>query len=231
MRLDKFISHATGLPRSASRRAIKAGEVTVNGNPASDAGREVSTKDRVLLRDEVQRLPGERYLMLHKPIGYVCATTDSEHPTVVDLLNLSEPDNQGLSIAGRLDKDTTGLLLLSTDGQWIHRLTSPRHHHPKTYIATLEREVTAADQEAFARGILLRSESSPTRPATLRPLPDKQAEITISEGRYHQIKRMFAATGNRVLSLHRKQIGQIHLDEGLRPGQYRPLSEEEVDSV
>lgn len=231
MRLDKFLSHATGLPRSASRKAIKFADVTVNGEAVTDPKREVNESDRISLNGEALALPGEQYWMLYKPAGYVCATRDGENPTVLDLLALPDFEKERLSIAGRLDKDTTGLLLLSTDGQWIHRLTSPRHEHPKTYLASLAREVDEPDIDAFAEGILLHSESRPTRPAQLKPLPGKRAEITLSEGRYHQVKRMFAATGNRVLSLHRERVGDIRLDENLAPGKYRPLTETELNSV
>ncbi|MEX1032489.1 MAG: pseudouridine synthase [Cellvibrionaceae bacterium] len=232
MRLDKFISHTTGLSRSASRRAIKSAAIAINAQTVTDPQREVSDADAVALDGETLTLPGRRYLMLHKPAGYVCATSDSENPTVIDLLsNLSAAEIRGLSIAGRLDKDTTGLLLLSDDGQWIHRLTAPRHNHPKSYIATLERAVSEQDVEAFAQGLQLRSEKQPTRPAVLKPLPENRAEVTITEGRYHQIKRMFAATGNVVLSLHRVQVGDIVLDSALTPGQYRPLTQTEIESV
>src|SRR5690606_22157174 len=186
MRLDKYISHSTGLSRSLSRRAIKKSAVSVNGIVQRDAATEVQSSDRVTLDDEVLRLPGPRYFMLNKPAGYVCATEDGEHPTVLDLLDdLPERERAGLSIAGRLDKDTTGLVLLSDDGPWIHRLTSPRHAHNKHYIAQLEQPISDDDCRAFAEGILLRNEERPTRPALQKPLPDGRAEVIISQGRYH----------------------------------------------
>lgn len=232
MRLDKFLSHCTGLSRSLSRRAIKSGDVTVNGEVLRSAQHEVSTTDAVCLRGERLHLLTAQYWMLHKPQGVVCATQDSEHPTVIDLLSDLEPRlRSSLSIAGRLDKDTTGLVLLSDDGAWIHRLSSPNYNHPKTYIAQLEREVSDSDVEAFAAGIMLRSESKPTRPAELKALPSKQAQIVLNEGRYHQVKRMFAATGNCVLALHRMSVGNILLDAQLKPGAYRPLTEDEIASI
>lgn len=232
MRLDKYISHSTGLSRTLSRRAIKKATVSVNGIVQRDAASDVSSSDRVTLDDEVLHLPGQRYVMLHKPSGYVCATEDGEHPTVLDLLSdLPERERAGLSIAGRLDKDTTGLVLLSDDGQWIHRLTSPRHAHNKHYIAQVEQPISEDDCRAFADGIMLRNEDRPTRPALLKPLPDGRAEVIISEGRYHQVKRMFAARGNRVVGLHRQQIGPLVLDPALEAGQYRPLSEKELAAL
>jgi 16S rRNA pseudouridine516 synthase len=232
MRLDKFISHAARLPRSESRRAIKSAAIQINGQVVTDPQQKVQRMDQVTFNGEKLALPGPRYYMLHKPTGYVCANTDSENPTVIDLLSdLSAAEKSTLAIAGRLDKDTTGLVLLSNDGQWIHRLTSPRHAHAKTYTATLERTVSQQDVEAFAQGMMMNGETRPTRPALLKPLADNRAEITLGEGRYHQIKRMFAATGNRVLALHRECVGDIVLDAALAPGDYRPLTQAEVTSA
>lgn len=231
MRLDKFVSHCTGMSRSISRRAIKAGKVEVNGK-AQAAQYEVKDGDKVYLEGEALALPAQQYWMLYKPVGVVCATQDSEHPTVIDLLTeLDDHIKAGLSVAGRLDKDTTGLVLLSDDGPWVHRLISPNYHQPKTYHVQLEREVSASDIEAFAEGLMLRSESRPTRPAELRALPNKQAQVVLSEGRYHQVKRMFAATGNRVLALHRQSVGKIVLDAKLKPGEYRTLTADEIASI
>lgn len=231
MRLDKFISHATGLSRSDSRRAIKSAAVQVNGEIEKDARCEVSDQDRVTLGEEPLSLPSQRYLMLNKPAGYVSATTDSESPTVIDLLSaMREVEKTQLSVAGRLDKDTTGLVLLSNDGQWIHRVTSPRHEHSKVYLATLAEPVTDDDVQAFAEGIQLKGEDRPTRPARLEANTGTEVEVTITEGRYHQVKRMFAARGNKVLALHRRQIGAITLDDALAPGAYRDLTSEEISS-
>lgn len=232
MRLDKFVSHTTRLSRTESRRAIKSDAVQVNGELVNNPKREVRDADEVTLEGESLSLPGALYIMLHKPAGYVCATSDSGSPTVVDLLtDLPIAEKSTLAIAGRLDKDTTGLLLLSNDGQWIHRLTSPRHEHPKSYIAALEREINEQDVVAFDQGMLLRSETRPTRPAPLKALPQNRAEVILREGRYHQIKRMFAVTGNRVTALHRQRVGEIELDAALLPGEYRPLTPTEVASI
>lgn len=232
MRLDKFLSHSTGMSRTESRRAIKSAAVSVNGATEKSVKRDVRESDSVFLGENPLTLPAPRYLMLHKPQGYVSATADGESPTVVDLLHaIPEHEKAGLSVAGRLDKDSTGLLLLSNDGLWIHRATSPRHEHAKVYVATLAETLTDEDAEAFAKGIDLKGESRPTRPARLVVLGDRQAEVTITEGRYHQIKRMFAARGNRVTALHRRQIGAIVLDPTLAPGVYRDLTSEEVASI
>jgi len=228
MRLDKFISHATGLSRELARRAIRGRMVEVNNEITKSAALAVTETDIIVFEGKRLSLPQARYLMLNKPEGYVCATEDSEHPTVLDLIN--DMGSSGLAIGGRLDLDTTGLVLLSDDGQWLHRVTAPRHHFPKTYLARLYQPVNQQLIESFAAGVMLHGESKPTKSAICRALPDNSAEIIITEGRYHQVKRMFAACNNKVLALHRKQIGPVVLDETLEPGAYRPLSATEIAS-
>ena len=167
--------------------------------------------------------------MLNKPEGYVCSTDDPDHPTV--LYFLDEPVAHKLHAAGRLDIDTTGLVLMTDDGQWSHRITSPRHHCEKTYRVTLESPVSDDTAEQFAKGVQLHNEKDLTKPAVLEILTPTDVRLTISEGRYHQVKRMFAAVGNHVVGLHRERIGAIELDPDLAPGEYRPLTEEEIASV
>jgi 16S rRNA pseudouridine516 synthase len=227
MRLDKFISHATGVSRVAARRYLKEGRVSINEQKIKKADTPVTDHDIVFLDSQPLSIAGPRYLMLHKPAGYVCANTDAEHPTVMDLLQ----DNKKLSIAGRLDKDTTGLVLLSDDGQWVHRIISPRHECSKTYIATLDKDVCDEVIARFHDGVQLRHELKKTLPATLRRLSENCAEVTLVEGKYHQVKRMFAACGLHVLALHRSRIGNILLDGNLQPGEYRMLSDAEISGV
>jgi 16S rRNA pseudouridine516 synthase len=172
---------------------------------------------------------GPRYFMLNKPEGYVCSTDDPDHPTV--LYFLDEPVAHKLHAAGRLDIDTTGLVLMTDDGQWSHRITSPRHHCEKTYLVTLESPVSDDTAEHFAKGVQLHNEKDLTKPAVLEVITPTEVRLTISEGRYHQVKRMFAAVGNHVVGLHRERIGAIELDPDLAPGEYRPLTEEEIASV
>jgi 16S rRNA pseudouridine516 synthase len=228
MRLDKFISHATSMPRDHSKRVVRNKRITVNGKMIRSAAHQVAEDDAVCLDGQPLQLPQPRYYMLHKPEGYVCATQDSEHPIVLDLLN--DMDVSGLSIAGRLDIDTTGLVLISDDGQWLHRVTSPRHLFAKVYLASLQEPVNEDTIAQFERGILLRGEDKVTAPALCKVLADKQAQVTLSEGRYHQVKRMFAACGNHVVALHRHKIGAVTLDESLAPGAYRSLTQEEIES-
>jgi len=136
-----------------------------------------------------------------------------------------------LHAAGRLDIDTTGLVLLTDDGQWSHRITSPRHHCEKTYRVTLESPISDDTAAQFTAGVQLHNEKSLTKPAQLEVITPTDVRLTLSEGRYHQVKRMFAAVGNRVIELHRERIGDIVLDEDLEPGEYRALTEDEIASI
>ncbi|MFP1731830.1 16S rRNA pseudouridine(516) synthase RsuA [Lonsdalea quercina] len=230
MRLDKFLSQQLGLSRSLVARELRAQRVTVDGEI-------VKTGAFKLLPDQVvefdgrplEQQHGPRYFMLHKPQGYVCSTDDPDHPTI--LYFMDEPMAHKLHAAGRLDIDTSGLVLLTDDGQWSHRITSPKHHCEKTYLVTLEQPLQPETAAQFAAGIQLNNEKSLTLPARLEQVGDQQVRLTISEGRYHQVKRMFAAVGNHVVALHRERIGGIVLDDALDEGEYRPLTPEEVASV
>ncbi|MBB5210612.1 16S rRNA pseudouridine(516) synthase RsuA [Microbulbifer hydrolyticus] len=229
LRLDKAISQVTDLSRAEVKRAARQERITVNGMAVTDPSSKVCETDELCLDGEPLNEAGPRYFMLNKPLGYVCATKDGEHPTVLDLLD--EPNKHKLHIAGRLDIDTTGLVLVTDDGQWSHRITSPRHHCEKTYYAHLADPLDDSAIDKFKKGVWLNNEKKRTKPAKLEILYRNEVRITISEGRYHQVKRMFAALGNRVLELHRESIGTITLDEDLPEGMYRPLSEAEIASI
>jgi 16S rRNA pseudouridine516 synthase len=229
MRLDKYLAKSTGLSRKEVKRLLHADEVRVNGEPERDASRHVQEGDLVTLDDTPMERPEPRYLMLHKPEGVVCATDDPTHPTVVALIEL--PRAEELHIAGRLDIDATGLVLLTDDGKWSHRATSPRHKTGKVYHVTTADPIPPAAVDQFARGLRLKGEHFPTKPAQLELLGEYEARVTLHEGRYHQVKRMFAALGNRVETLHRERIGDIVLDDSLFPGEYRPLTDEEINSI
>lgn len=229
MRLDQYLASGTGLSRKDAKRAITGKRVQVNGQLCRSTSANINTGDSVLLDGEPVTLPGELYLMLHKPAGVISATTDSSQPTALDLL---PPElARQVHIAGRLDKDTTGLLLLTSDGQWSHRVTSPRRDCPKTYRVQLAEPLTAEARQALEQGIQLNGEDTATRPAQVVACSEQKIELTISEGRYHQVKRMLAAVGNHVTALHRQRIGAIELDTGLAPGQFRELTRSEIDSV
>jgi len=230
MRLDRFLALASGLSRAQVRPLIQRGSVQVEGKRIRDLAFKVSSDQSVLLSDKPVTLRAPVYLMLHKPEGVVSATEDAEHKTVIDLL--PEALRDGVHPAGRLDRDTTGLVLLTDDGQWSHRVTSPKKLCQKRYRVELADPLSAAESEAareqFAKGIMLRGETKLTLPAELLIDSPTQMQILVTEGRYHQVKRMFAALGNRVVRLHREQIGDLVLDADLEVGQFRPLSAAEI---
>lgn len=229
MRLDKYLAQTTGLSRKEVKKRLHAGLVSVNDQQQRDSGLHVSSDDVVLLDGQLLSEPRARYLMLHKPEGFVCSNDDPTHTTALTLIDL--PNAERLIIAGRLDLDTTGLVLITDDGQWSHRITSPRHKLAKRYRVKLDEPLCADAEELIERGIILRSEAKRTKPAKLERISDTEVLLTLTEGRYHQVKRMFAALNNRVVALHREQMGDILLDSDLAPGEYRDLTETEIASV
>lgn len=226
MRLDKFICDATGLTRSQAGKVVRQGLITVNGQQAKQPAQQVALTDQIFLEEQQLQLIGLRYFMLHKPEGYVCSTDDPDHPTVFSLLD--EPLQERLHTVGRLDLDTTGLVLITDDGQWSHRISSPKHHVAKTYRVWLADPVSHAAIKQFAEGVQLRGEKNITLPAELELISDTEALLTIHEGRYHQVKRMFAAIGNKVVRLHREKIGGLQLPADLAEGEYRELAPAEL---
>lgn len=226
LRLDRFLSNATALTRAQAQRALRAGRVTVEGETVKQGAALIPLDAQVLLDGEPVAPPQPRYLMLNKPQGVVCATGDPSHRTAIDLLDLPNP--AGLHFAGRLDIDTTGLVLISDDGQWSHRITAPAHHCEKRYRVGLDHPLDEMQVRRLREGVLLRGEKRPTRPARLEIVGPTACLITISEGRYHQVKRMFAALGNKVTHLHREAIGPLTLDANLAPGEFRTLTLEEA---
>jgi 16S rRNA pseudouridine516 synthase len=226
LRLDRLLAKASGLSRSDAQRAIRRGEVQVDGVPLTDPAAHVASNARIELAGAALAATGPRYFMLHKPAGYVCAATDREHRTVLDLLDV--PNKAGLHIAGRLDLDATGLVLITDDGDWSHRVTAPRRGIPKTYRVTLAAPLSADAVAALRIGVTLRGEPRPCAPAGLETLGETVVRLTITEGKYHQVKRMFAAVGNHVVQLHRESIGAVRLDPGLAAGGVRVLTADEV---
>ncbi|QIR15440.1 16S rRNA pseudouridine(516) synthase RsuA [Shewanella aestuarii] len=229
MRLDKFICESTELTRSTAKKALHRSDVTCDGVIVKDPGFKVTDKTVVRLEGRIISVVGERYIMLHKPIDTICSTIDEVYPSVLSLLNVEKVDN--LHIAGRLDADTTGLVLITSDGQWSHRITSPKKDCAKRYLVELAEPVEQALIAEFAAGIALRNEEGLTKPAILDIVNPCLVRLTISEGKYHQVKRMFAAVGNRVVNLHRESIGGIELDADLALGEWRFLTDEEINSI
>ncbi|NIY93812.1 16S rRNA pseudouridine(516) synthase RsuA [Vibrio diazotrophicus] len=229
MRLDKFLCDALGTTRKESTQIIKSGEVTVEGVVQKVGSFKVTEQSDVEWQGREIKISGPRYIMLYKPQGYVCSHADGFNHTAFVLLD--EVNMNDLHFAGRLDVDTTGLVLITDDGQWSHRITSPKHKCDKLYRVWLDDPIQADYQEKFATGIELRNERELTLPAQMEVIDEKQVLLTIHEGKYHQVKRMFAALGNKVVGLHRERVGNIVLDESLEPGEYRYLTEDEVASI
>ncbi len=230
MRLDRFLANLPHLNRQQARRLLVERRVRVDGEPVTDGRHEVRVFSRIELDDELlQAGKPARYFMLHKPAGWVSATEHDEHPTVLDLLDV--PDKHELHLAGRLDLNTTGLLLITNDGQWSRRLTQPQTHLPKVYRVETGEPILEEYVDAFARGLYFRFEDLTTRPARLQILDSHQALLTLVEGRYHQVKRMFGHFQNPVLRLHRQSIGPLQLDPELAEGAYRALRADELEAL
>ena len=228
MKLVKLLANLGYGSRSQVDRDLRKGHVTdVNGKVLGE--RDFPPHDMIRFKGEPLDPPAPLTLMFHKPDGYTCST-DDPGDTIYDLLpNRFALRNPVISPVGRLDKDTTGLLLMTDDGQLLHRLISPKHHVPKTYRVTLDRPLEGHEGELFAGGeLVLRGEDKPLLPAKMEVLGEKEAAITLEEGRYHQVRRMFAAAGNHVVALKRVSVGKLELPEDLAEGEWRILTEEEI---
>lgn len=210
MRLDRFLSHKTRLGKKTVRQKIDQGLVKVEGETERFHRREIDHFTTVEMEGVVLQRHEAVYIMLNKPAGYLSATTDPEHPTVIDLI--TEPYSKELHIAGRLDRASTGMLLLTNDGQWSRSLTEPDKKVAKVYLVELRDPVRSDTKEIFANGIYFAYEDLTTAPVELEVTAEKQVRITLYEGRYHQIKRMFHAIGNKVTKLHRQSIGPLSVD-------------------
>ncbi len=229
LRLDRFLATVTDYSRSDAKRLIKAGEISLEGKTLLDPRTPVAGDADVRLRGQSLRSAQPRYFMLNKPQDYVCAARDRRHLTVLDLLDEDNPER--LHVAGRLDIDTTGLVLLTDDGNWSHAITSPKRDCWKRYWLRSAEPIADKAVAQFAKGVFLKDDKQRTAPAELEIIGDCEARLRISEGRYHQVKRMFGALGNAVVELHREAIGEIELDASLAEGEYRPLTDIERDSV
>ncbi|TXS91910.1 pseudouridine synthase [Parahaliea maris] len=225
-RLDRFISQQTGIARKDVRPLVARGRIAVDGQPARAINQVIEQFTHVSLDGRILQGATPIYLMMNKPRGVVSATQDEQHRTVIELLGEEYPGD--LHIAGRLDLNSTGLLLLTNDGRWSRWLSSPEQRIAKRYRVTLARPLTPEYIEAFAQGMYFSYEGITTRPAGLKILSEFEAEVELTEGRYHQIKRMFGRFRNPVLTLHRVAIGELELDETLAPGQSRALSSQEL---
>ena len=229
MRLDKYLAEMGAGTRKEIGKAVRAGRVTVNGQTVKNAAMQVTAEDEVSMDGVSVEYEEYVYYMLNKPAGVISATEDARERTVLDLI--SERQRKGLFPVGRLDRDTEGLLLITNDGGLAHRLLSPRHHVDKVYYARLDGPVGEAEKALFAQGLKV-DEALTALPAELEILePATEVRVTIREGKFHQVKRMFEALGREVLYLKRLSMGPLALDESLPKGDYRRLTAEEESAI
>lgn len=229
MRLDKFLATCTELSRADAKKALHGGRVKIDGVVVKDGGVKVSADMAVSYDDQPLTLSGPRYIMLHKPADTLCSTIDEHYVSVLSLLDIERRGD--LHIAGRLDADTTGLVLITDDGQWSHAITSPKRRCAKVYRVTLAEPLSTEAKAALETGVMLNGEEKPTLPAAVEMLAPTQLLLTICEGKYHQVKRMVAAVGNKVVALHRQQIGSVSLDPTLAEGEWRFLTQAEISAL
>ena len=228
MRLDKYLCDTLNLTRSEAKKIIGSGRVTVDGDCAKSGSIHVD-HECICLDGEPVVYQHFFYIMLYKPQGYICANRDKSNKTVFDLLP-KEYQKKDLFVCGRLDKDTTGLVLITNNGAVAHRLLAPKKAIFKEYVVGLRDEVSNDDIQSLKTGIILR-DGLHCKPAYFETIGKRQGIIRISEGKYHQIKRMFAALGNEVISLHRRSIHGLSLDEKLEIGACRYLTKEEIAAL
>ncbi|MFB3165582.1 pseudouridine synthase [Neobacillus sp. 179-C4.2 HS] len=231
MRIDKMLANLGFGSRKEVKQLLKSGAVKVDDVVVKDPKQHVDTNNQIVtLNGDVIEYKEFIYLMMNKPQGVLSATEDSVQETVIDLLELEDQVYEPFPV-GRLDKDTEGLLLITNDGQLAHKLLSPKKHVPKTYFAVIDQEVTDEDIKAFAEGVTL-DDGYETKPGELKILKSgmrSDIELTITEGKFHQVKRMFEAVGKKVVYLKRISMGPLPLDETLELGEYRELTDEEIE--
>lgn len=226
MRLDKFICKSTTFTKSQAIACIHTGKVTVNQLVVTTEATQVHENNQVCLNGDTLTPRPFRYLVLHKPKDTICSNVDETYPSIFKNSNI--PHSNELHVAGRLDADTTGLVLITDDGRWSFDIIRPTQKCEKVYRVGLSRAISDGVAEKFESGLLLQGEGSLTRPARLEIISEREVLLTIIEGRYHQVKRMFAAVGNRVVKLHREKIGKVNLD--VEVGRWRYLTLEEINS-
>ncbi|WP_295893300.1 pseudouridine synthase [uncultured Vibrio sp.] len=227
MRLDKFVCKSTELTKTEARDRIQSGVVRVNSASITDETTQVHESNDISMSGDLLSLRPFRYILMNKPAGTICSNTDEFYPSLFNFLDVEKPEE--LHIAGRLDADTTGLVLITDDGRWSFNITSPNMLCKKTYRVGLSKAIADGVELAFEQGIQLQGEKKLTAAAAIQVLSSKEVLLTITEGKFHQVKRMFAAVGNRVVSLHRESIGAVQLDVG--PQEWRYLTGSEVDSL
>ena len=226
MRLDKYVAKSTELTKIEAAELIRSGEVMVNGEVALIESTQVHEDNQITLNDQVLTARAFRYILMNKPAGTICSNIDEAYPSLFNYIDVDRVSE--LHIAGRLDADTTGLVLITDNGRWSFNITRPTQHCEKVYRVGLSKCIADDVVAKFEQGVMLHGEQQLTLPARLQIITANEVLLTITEGRYHQVKRMFFAVGNRVASLHREKIGKVQLD--VEEGQWRYLSNEEVQS-
>lgn len=232
MRLDQYLAKALGISRSQSRKLIDAGQVTVEGQPCREADRQLQEGQQVTAQGKPLGLKEHVYIMLNKPKGVVSASRDQRDVTVVDLVSQSFPRRE-LFPAGRLDKTSTGFVLLTDDGPLAHRLLAPRRHVTKEYLVELDTPLTPQMIQGFQEGVTLADGQTMAPAQVSNPDPEQPClvRVLLHQGVYHQIKRMFGVYGAGVNELHRAAIGGVPLDPALKPGEWRELTADELEKL
>lgn len=233
LRLDKAVSHNFDVPRNYAAKLIKSGDVEVDGEVITDPAAKISIEsDIVIDGNEVSASDGfkKRVFMLNKPNGYVCADRDNNNPIVINIFS-DIPKFTLMHCVGRLDIDTTGFIIVTDDGDLNHKITSPKSGVTKTYRAVTREKISEHDVELFAKGLKHPEEKSRYKGAFLEILSDREALVTVTEGRFHEVKRLFECVGNEVVELERLFIGQLRLDGDLDEGEYREMSDEDIKLV
>lgn len=236
LRVDRLLANMGYGSRKEVQSLVRAGLVSLDGEVLDDADIKVAIapelSQRMRVRGAALDPPPGLVLMMHKPLGVVCSHKEQGELVYGLLPERWRRRDPAISSIGRLDKDTSGLLLMTDDGAYLHRVISPRSHVPKRYHVTLDRPLEAGYAATFSSGeLMLDGEDKPLAPAEFEPLTERTAFLTIHEGRYHQVRRMFAAVGNHVLGLHRDRVGALALPDGLAPGAYKVLTQAEADAV
>ena len=231
MRLDRFLCKQADYSRKTVLQLLSQRLIKVDGKTIHDRAFSVTEFSAIEIQGKPYQPRIARYYMLNKPAGFLSATTDPVHRTALELL--TSVDTSDLHIAGRLDRATTGLLILTNDGKWSRKLTELKPvgglQIPKVYLVETAYALSPITEQRFAEGIYFKTEDVTTSPAQLERISETTSRLTIYEGRYHQVKRMFAAVGNRVVNLHREQVGEIRLDSNLKLGEFRALTLQEVN--
>lgn len=226
MRIDKFICKSTELTRNEAKKVLKSGDVKVNDVVVKNAATQVHENNTIEIDGQRLTARTSRYIMIYKPLDTICSNVDEVYPSILHYVDVDKAFD--LHIAGRLDADTTGLVIVTDDGRWSHNIISPKKECPKTYRVSLRDPIVLSAIEQFKSGVQLQGENGLTKPATLNVIQQQEVLLTITEGKYHQVKRMFAAIGNKVVGLHRESIGDLKLDD-LCIGEWRHLTETEVN--